>query len=58
MQLLDFLREALLNGLEKKGIEESREATTSALGKMAGCLTGSGFVLSIALFFGIKPAFG
>ena len=53
-----FFEGSIAEWLRKKGIEESREATTSALGKMAGCLIGSGFVLSIALLFGIKPEFG
>lgn len=39
------------------GIEESREPITSALGKMSGCLLGSGLVLSLALLFGIQPEF-
>ncbi len=53
-----FFEGSIAEWLRKKGIEESREATTSALGKMAGCLIGSGLVLSIALLFGVKPEFG
>ena len=40
--------------LRSRGFEESREAVTTALGKMAGCLLGSGLVLSVALLFGIS----
>jgi len=42
--------------LRKKGIDESREPVSTSLGKMAGCLLGSGIVLTIALLFGINPA--
>jgi hypothetical protein len=44
--------------LRKKGIESSREPVTTSLGKMAGCLFGSGLVLTIALLVGIRPDFG
>jgi len=40
--------------LRARGFEESREAVTTALGKMSGCLLGSGLVLSVALLFGIS----
>ena len=40
----------------RKGIEESRESVTTALGKMTGCLVGSGLVLSVALLFEIAPS--
>lgn len=43
--------------LGERGIEESRETVTTALGKLSGCLLGAGTVLSVALLFGIKPAF-
>lgn len=43
--------------LEERGISASREAVTTALGKMTGCLLGSGLVLSTALIFGIQPGF-
>ncbi len=52
-----FFEGSIAEWLRKQGIEESREAVTTALGKMAGCLLGSGFVLSIALMFGIQPEF-
>ena len=40
--------------LRAHGYIESREMVTTALGKMAGCLLGSGFVLTIAITFGIN----
>jgi len=52
-----FVEGSIAKWLRDKGIEESREPITTALGKMAGCLLGSGFVLSIALLVGIQPAF-
>jgi hypothetical protein len=53
-----FFEGSIAEWLRKKGIEESREAVTTSLGKMAGCLFGSGVILTIALFIGIKPEFG
>lgn len=53
-----FFEGSIAEWLRKRGIEESREAVTTALGKMAGCLFGSGAVLTIALLIGIKPEFG
>ena len=41
--------------LRSQGFEESREAVTTALGKMSGCLLGSGLVLSVAFLFGFSP---
>ena len=52
-----FFEGSIAEWLRSKGIEESREAVTTALGKMSGCLLGSGFVLSVALLAGIKPEF-
>lgn len=52
-----FFEGGIAEWLRKKGIEESREPVTSALGKMAGCLIGSGTVLTIALIIGIRPEF-
>ena len=52
-----FVEGSIAKWLRDKGIEESREPITTSLGKMAGCLLGSGFVLSIALLIGIQPAF-
>ena len=53
-----FFEGSIAEWLRERGIEESREAVTSSLGKMTGCLLGSGAVLSVALMFGIKPEFG
>lgn len=53
-----FFEGSIAEWLRAHGIEESREAVTSALGKMAGCLIGAGIVLSIALALGIAPKFG
>lgn len=43
--------------LHKKGIDTAREPLTTGLGKMAGCLFGSGLVLTLALLLGIQPDF-
>jgi len=53
-----FFEGSIAEWLRNRGIEESREAVTTALGKMSGCLLGSGTVLSVALMLGIKPGFG
>jgi hypothetical protein len=53
-----FFEGSLSEWLRKKGIVESREAITTALGKMSGCLLGSGVVLAIAFLLGIEPKFG
>jgi len=53
-----FFEGSIAEWLRERGIEESREAVTTALGKMTGCLLGSGIVLSVALMLGIKPEFG
>jgi len=39
--------------LRDRGFVESREMVTTSLGKMAGCLLGSGCVLTVAMLFGI-----
>ena len=52
-----FVEGGIAKWLREKGIEESREPITTALGKMAGCLLGSGIVLSVALVLGIRPTF-
>jgi hypothetical protein len=52
-----FFEGSIAEWLREKGIEESREPVTTALGKMAGCLLGSGAVLTVALLFGIRPEF-
>lgn len=53
-----FFEGRIAEWLREKGIDESREPVTSALGKMCGCLLGSGLVLSLALLLGIRPEFG
>ena len=53
-----FFEGSIAQWLKSRGIEASREPATTSLGKMCGCLLGSGVVLSIALMFGIKPRFG
>ena len=53
-----FFEGGIAEWLQERGIVESREAVTTSLGKMAGCLFGSGVVLTIALLVGIKPEFG
>jgi len=50
-----FFEGSIAEWLRKKGVVESREPLTTSLGKMAGCLFGSGIVLTIALAIGIKP---
>ncbi len=52
-----FFEGSIAEWLRARGIEESREPVTTALGKMAGCLLGSGLVLSLALMLGIVPRF-
>jgi hypothetical protein len=52
-----FFEGSIAKWLRNKGIEESREPITTALGKMAGCLLGSGTILSLALLIGIQPPF-
>jgi hypothetical protein len=53
-----FFEGSIAEWLRGHGIEASREAVTTSLGKMTGCLIGSGLVLSLALLFGIRPQFG
>ena len=52
-----FFEGGIAEWLRERGIEESREAITTALGKMSGCLLGAGMVLSLALLLGITPQF-
>ena len=42
-----FFEGGIAEFLRKHGIEEARTAISSSMGKMAGCLYGSGFVLTI-----------
>lgn len=53
-----FFEGHIAEWLRGRGIVESREAVSTALGKMSGCLVGSGLVLSAALALGIQPEFG
>ena len=48
-----FFEGGVAEWLRNHGFEESREMVTTSLGKMAGCLLGSGLVLSVAMLFGI-----
>jgi hypothetical protein len=52
-----FFEGSIAAWLRNKGITESREPISTALGKMAGCLFGSGFVLTCALLIGIRVRF-
>jgi len=52
-----FFEGSVAEWLRSRGIEESREAVTSALGKMAGCLVGAGVVLQLAWLLGYEPKF-
>ncbi len=46
-----FFEGGIAEWLRTRNIEESRTALGSACGKMAGCLFGSGFVLTLAALF-------
>ena len=49
-----FFEGSIAEWLRGKGIEESRESITTSLGKMGGCLLGSGLVLTVALLLGVE----
>jgi hypothetical protein len=49
-----FFEGAMAQWLRAHGFAESREMVTTSLGKMAGCLFGSGLVLTVALLLGIR----
>ncbi|MEW6237447.1 MAG: hypothetical protein AB1656_18855 [Candidatus Omnitrophota bacterium] len=49
-----FFEGSLSEWLRRRGIDESRTALGSAYGKMAGCLLGSGAVLSLAALMGVE----
>ncbi len=53
-----FFEGSIDESLRRKGITASREAVTTALGKMTGCLLGAGTVLTVAWLVGIQPEFG
>ena len=49
-----FFEGYIARWLRSKGIDESRDPITTSLGKMAGCLLGSGVVLTIAWMAGVS----
>ena len=49
-----FFEGSIAEWLRSKGIEESRLPLSSALGKMSGCLLGSGLVLNLAALIGVR----
>jgi hypothetical protein len=51
-----FFEGGIAEWLRAHGIDESRTALGSAFGKMAGCLFGSGVVLTLAWIVGATPA--
>ena len=53
-----FFEGGIASWLRRHGIEESRTAAGSGLGKMTGCLAGCGLVLTVAELFGLVPAGG
>lgn len=53
-----FFEGGIAEWLRSKGIDESRTAVGSACGKMAGCLAGSGLVLTLAAAAGVKIILG
>lgn len=50
-----FFEGGIAQWLRKHGIDESRTALGSACGKMAGCLMGSGIVLTFCATLGLLP---
>jgi hypothetical protein len=50
-----FFEGSIAAWLRARGIEESRTAAGSGLGKMTGCLIGCGAVLAVAELFGLVP---
>lgn len=52
-----FFEGHIAEWLRSRGFSESREAVTTSLGKMAGCLIGSGVVLTVAALLGIQLSF-
>ena len=52
-----FFEGSVAEWLEERGVTASRGAVTTSLGKMTGCLLGSGVVLTGAFLLGIRPAF-
>jgi hypothetical protein len=52
--LAGFFEGHIAEWLRARGFPEAREAVTTSLGKMAGCLLGSGLVLSLAWLAGLQ----
>jgi hypothetical protein len=52
--LAGFFEGHVAEWLRSRGFPEGREAVTTSLGKMSGCLLGSGFVLSVAWLAGLR----
>ena len=52
--LAGFFEGHVAEWLRSRGFPEGREAVTTSLGKMSGCLLGSGFVLSLAWLAGLR----
>ena len=50
-----FFEGHIASWLRQHGFNESREALTTSIGKMSGCLFGCGIVLTVALLFGVAP---
>jgi len=51
--LAGFFEGGVAQWLRDRGIVESREAVATSLGKMAGCLAGSGLTLTLADLLGL-----
>lgn len=49
-----FFEGGIATRLRALGIEEARTQLGSALGKMSGCLLGSGLILTVALLLGVR----
>lgn len=49
-----FFEGHIAEWLRSRGFPEGREAVTTSLGKMSGCLLGSGLVLSVAWLAGLQ----
>ncbi|MFH1686441.1 MAG: hypothetical protein ABIE70_02840 [bacterium] len=49
-----FFEGGVARWLREHGILESRDPITASLGKMAGCLVGGGFVMTLASIMGIS----
>lgn len=52
--LAGFFEGHIAEWLRSRGFPEAREAVTTSLGKMSGCLFGSGLILSLAWLAGLQ----